>query len=135
MARQDLLGKHGQQEEENGMAKKLSVIETAAREVIWRGHIAAWEEGELSQRDYCAEHGLSFKMFQIWRMELRYAELVAHRKASLRRPRLKVTAQPGARERLPAGVARGRSGRRTPSNSLAQVKKQVFQEDRIRSAR
>jgi hypothetical protein len=34
---------------------------------FWRGHLEAWHRGDLSQRDYCAKHGLSVKTFCRWR--------------------------------------------------------------------
>ena len=34
---------------------------------FWRGHLDAWHRSDLTQRDYCAAHGLSEKSFYRWR--------------------------------------------------------------------
>lgn len=37
------------------------------RVAFWRGHWHAWAESGLSQRAYCARHGLSYAAFGYWR--------------------------------------------------------------------
>ena len=34
---------------------------------FWRGHLDAWHRSDLTQREYCATHGLSEKSFYRWR--------------------------------------------------------------------
>lgn len=34
---------------------------------FWRGHLEAWQRSDQSQRDYCADHGVSVKTFCRWR--------------------------------------------------------------------
>lgn len=34
---------------------------------FWREHVEAWHRSDLTQRDYCATHGLSEKSFYRWR--------------------------------------------------------------------
>lgn len=34
---------------------------------FWRGQLEAWHRSDLTQRDYCAQHGLSEKSFYRWR--------------------------------------------------------------------
>ena len=34
---------------------------------FWRGQLEAWHRSDLTQRDYCARHGLSEKSFYRWR--------------------------------------------------------------------
>ncbi len=41
--------------------------EAEDRVVFWRGHWKAWAESGLSQRAYCARHGLSYAAFGYWR--------------------------------------------------------------------
>lgn len=41
--------------------------EAADRVAFWRGHWEAWAESGLSQRTYCARHGLSYAAFGYWR--------------------------------------------------------------------
>lgn len=37
---------------------------------LWQGHMDGWQQGGLSQRDYCRVHGLSLSTFQLWRRRL-----------------------------------------------------------------
>jgi hypothetical protein len=37
---------------------------------FWKGHLAAWRSGDLSQAAYCREHGLSVPSFGYWRRRL-----------------------------------------------------------------
>ena len=34
---------------------------------FWRGQLETWHRSDLTQRDYCATHGLSEKSFYRWR--------------------------------------------------------------------
>lgn len=47
------------------------------------------ETGDLSQRDYCALHGLSRKNFSNWRGAIKYQEVLDERQAQARKPRRK----------------------------------------------
>ena len=33
---------------------------------FWRGHLAAWHQSDLTQRAYCAQHGLGERAFYRW---------------------------------------------------------------------
>ena len=33
---------------------------------FWRGHVAAWRQSDLTQRAYCAQHGLGERAFYRW---------------------------------------------------------------------
>ena len=37
----------------------------------WRGHSEAWRLSELTQREYCEQHGISLKNFGNWRGQLK----------------------------------------------------------------
>lgn len=41
--------------------------ETPERVAFWRGHWEAWAASGISQRAYCARHGLSYAAFGYWR--------------------------------------------------------------------
>lgn len=41
--------------------------ETEKRVAFWRGHWQDWAASGLSQRAYCARHGLSYSAFGYWR--------------------------------------------------------------------
>ena len=40
------------------------------RERKWRGHLAAWRKGGLSQAAYCRQHGLTQNDFSWWKREI-----------------------------------------------------------------
>ena len=40
---------------------------------FWRGQLEAWHRSDLTQREYCARHGLSEKSFYRWRGKEREA--------------------------------------------------------------
>ena len=44
---------------------------TAERVAFWRGHWTAWAASGVSQRAYCARHGLSLAAFGYWRTRIR----------------------------------------------------------------
>ncbi len=48
---------------------------------FWRGHLEAWHRSDLTQREYCAHHGLGEKAFYRWRRKEKQA--VAAAKSSL----------------------------------------------------
>ncbi|MFZ4537033.1 IS66 family insertion sequence element accessory protein TnpA [Propionivibrio sp.] len=48
---------------------------------FWRGQLEAWHRSDLTQRDYCATHGLSEKSFYRWRAKEK--ESIAAAKSSL----------------------------------------------------
>lgn len=56
---------------------------------FWRTHVEAWKRGDLSQRDYCALHGLSRKNFSNWRGAIKYQDVLEERKAQARKRRRK----------------------------------------------
>ena len=37
----------------------------------WQHHIARWQQSSLSQKAYCAEHGLSLASFGYWRKQIK----------------------------------------------------------------
>ena len=49
--------------------------------VFWQGHLAAWHQSGLTQRAYCAQHGLGERAFYRWHH--REKEAIAAGKASL----------------------------------------------------
>ena len=40
---------------------------------FWQRHLDAWHRSDLTQRDYCATHGLSEKSFYRWRAKAKAA--------------------------------------------------------------
>ena len=48
---------------------------------FWRGHLEAWHRSDLTQREYCASHGLGEKAFYRWRRKEK--ETVAGTSSSL----------------------------------------------------
>lgn len=52
---------------------------------IWQAHIDAWMDGELSQRAYCAQNGLSPSTFLRWRNWLKDEARIRERRAVQRR--------------------------------------------------
>ncbi len=81
---------------------------------FWRGQLEAWHRSDLTQRDYCAQHGLSEKSFYRWRGKEK--AVVAAGQSSLTLVPVSVSAQPtgdivrlyspgGWRIELPAGEA------------------------------
>lgn len=50
-------------------------------EKYWGAHLEAWNRRELTQREYCAAHGLSEKSFYRWRAKEK--ETIAAGKSSL----------------------------------------------------
>jgi len=49
--------------------------------VFWRKHVEDWCRSDLSQREYCATHGLGERAFHRWRS--REKETIAAAKATL----------------------------------------------------
>jgi transposase-like protein len=45
---------------------------------FWRAHIEAWERSELTQREYCAQHGLAERGFYRWRRKHKEAMAAAN---------------------------------------------------------
>jgi len=41
---------------------------------FWRAHIEAWDRSELTQREYCAQHGLAERGFYRWRRKHKEAK-------------------------------------------------------------
>jgi len=73
-------------------------VSSNSREAVrefWRRHIDGWRRSDLSQRAYCAVHGLSRKNFCNWRARFKHEQVVAERKAVRRhRPRASPRASP-----------------------------------------
>ena len=44
----------------------------------WRKHLQAWYQSDLTQREYCAEHGLHERTFYRWHCKHRQARAAAH---------------------------------------------------------
>jgi len=44
----------------------------------WHGQLEAWHRSDLTQRDYCATHGLSEKSFYRWRAKEKEALAAGH---------------------------------------------------------
>ena len=51
----------------------------------WQAHIDAWMDGELSQRAYCEQNGLSPTTFHRWRTWLKDEASIRERRAVARR--------------------------------------------------
>lgn len=51
---------------------------------FWRAHIEAWDRSELTQREYCAQHGLAERGFYRWRRK--------HKEAMAANPSLSLVA-------------------------------------------
>ena len=41
---------------------------------FWRQHLETWDCSDLTQKDYCATHGLSEKSFYRWRLKQKEAQ-------------------------------------------------------------
>ena len=50
---------------------------------FWRGQLEAWHRSNLTQRDYCAQHGLSEKSFYRWRGKEKEARAAGHSSLTL----------------------------------------------------
>jgi hypothetical protein len=48
-------------------------IQSTGKERFWRGHMEGWQQGSLSQRQYCERHGLALSTFTLWRRRLQTA--------------------------------------------------------------
>lgn len=48
---------------------------------FWRAHLEAWHRSDLTQKEYCASHGLGEKAFYRWRRKEK--DVVAAAKLSL----------------------------------------------------
>jgi len=45
-------------------------VRSEDKERLWREHVSAWQQSELSIRQYCLQHQLSEANFYAWRREL-----------------------------------------------------------------
>jgi hypothetical protein len=43
----------------------------------WRRHLEAWHQSDLTQKDYCASHGLSVESLRRWRRREKEANAAA----------------------------------------------------------
>ena len=64
---------------------------------FWRGHSEAWKLSGLSQREYCALHGVSLKNFGNWRGQLKHEAEAGPRARWGRYPRLRYRSGPMSR--------------------------------------
>ena len=87
---------------------------------IWQAHIDAWMDGELSQRAYCEQNGLSPSTFLRWRNWLKDEARIRERRAVQRRWRRETVVE----SMPPPPKVRKRPGESTPPSR-----------GRIRSAR
>ena len=65
------------------MRKKRSARTEARRQErmgYWGGHIENYEQGELTRREYCAKHQLSYHGFTYWRKRLKDSRALAARR-------------------------------------------------------
>ena len=53
-----------------GRARRLKL------EAFWRGHLKAWRDSTLNQREYCELHGLPLKRFGNWRAEFKNEQTI-----------------------------------------------------------
>ena len=49
------------------MANQNVKIQSNTRVTAWHNHIRAWEEGDLSQAEFCRIHNLPIKSFYYWK--------------------------------------------------------------------
>ena len=61
-------------------------IRNEAKERQWREHVSAWQESELSIRQYCLQHQLSEANFYAWRRELARRDELAVEAAARAKP-------------------------------------------------
>lgn len=40
------------------------------KRIFWQHHIERWQQGDLSQKEYCKQHELTFSSFGYWRTRL-----------------------------------------------------------------
>jgi hypothetical protein len=48
----------------------LTPVPSLSRQEFWQRHVAQWQSGELSQRNYCREHDLIYHQFGYWKRQL-----------------------------------------------------------------
>ena len=82
-----------------GRARRLKL------EAFWRGHLKAWRDSTLNQREYCELHGLPLKRFGNWRAEFKNEQTIVpegllYRRGGGDQPRL----NPRRRETLGRGL-------------------------------
>lgn len=49
------------------MGKRKARAAEVEKRRFWKKHIDAWRGGDLSQRQYCREHGLKYHRFIYWK--------------------------------------------------------------------
>jgi hypothetical protein len=49
------------------MGKRKATAAEIEKRRFWKKHIDAWRDGDLSQRQYCREHGLKYHRFIYWK--------------------------------------------------------------------
>lgn len=47
-----------------------SRVAVGAKRALWSGRVSQWESSDLTQREFCANHGLALSTFQWWRRRL-----------------------------------------------------------------
>lgn len=75
---------------------RLRVDERETVRAFWRGHFELWRLSELTQREYCEEHGLSLKSFGNWRGQLKREDAAGRKARWGRYPRLRPGVNPMA---------------------------------------
>jgi len=84
---------------------RLRVDQREAVRAIWRGHFEVWRLSELTQREYCEEHGLSLKSFGNWLGQLKREDAAGRKARWGRHPRLRPRANPMAKPAETVDVA------------------------------
>lgn len=56
---------------ENAAESRVAV---GGKRALWLGRLSQWESSGLSQREFCAKHGLALSTFQWWRRRLADAD-------------------------------------------------------------
>jgi TetR/AcrR family transcriptional regulator, hemagglutinin/protease regulatory protein len=53
--------------------QKITLSKRESKQRDWQQHIAAWQHGDLTQAQYCEQHGLKLPTFCYWRSRLKSA--------------------------------------------------------------
>ena len=107
---------------------RLRVEERDGVRAFWRGHFEAWELSGLTQREYCARHGISLKSFGNWRGQMKREAIAGHQARWGRYPRLRPMSGPMSGpmpKEQPTDLIPPRDGRRQFSE---EVKRRIVDE-------
>ena len=58
------------------MRRRTAATSSADKQRFWRDHMEGWQRSGVSQREYCAQQGLSLSTFTLWRRRLAAGSLV-----------------------------------------------------------